>query len=162
MYCSRTLWVSRTNSPVRLGVSPAAASTPIGVFSQWFEVLFPCAGALGCTVCLTPQLFLPGYLPVNVGPPTPQAAASLCLPSTALPLVLSTLVLVSTPLPVSTPPTCLDECFFFTSLVVRLPYNLIFCHFWLFFVFKLLLSFFGCMRRHSVSTYTSILASSLF
>ena len=46
------------------------------------------------------------------------------------------------PVPVSAPPTGLDECFFFISLVVRLPYSLIFCHFWLFFVFKLLLSFF--------------------
>ena len=45
-------------------------------------------------------------------------------------------------LPVSTPPTCLNECFFFISLVVGLPYSSIFCQFWLFFVFKLLLSFF--------------------
>ena len=48
---SRPLWVSPTHSPVRLGVSPAAASTPTGVFSQWFEALSPCAGALGCAVC---------------------------------------------------------------------------------------------------------------
>ena len=39
--CSGTLWVSPTNSPVRLGVSPAATSTPTGVFSQRFEALFP-------------------------------------------------------------------------------------------------------------------------
>ena len=45
-------------------------------------------------------------------------------------------------LPVSTPPTGLDECFFFISLVVGLPYSSIFCQFWLFFVFELLLSFF--------------------
>ena len=45
-------------------------------------------------------------------------------------------------LPVSAPPTGLGECFFFISLVVRLPYSSIFCEFWLFFVFKLLLSFF--------------------
>ena len=32
--CSRSLWVSPTNCPVRLGVSPPAASTPMGVFSQ--------------------------------------------------------------------------------------------------------------------------------
>ena len=32
---------SPTNSPVRLGVSPTAASTPTGVFSQKFEALFP-------------------------------------------------------------------------------------------------------------------------
>ena len=45
-------------------------------------------------------------------------------------------------LPISVPPTSLDECFFFISLVVRLPCSSIFCQFWLFFVFKLLLSFF--------------------
>ena len=39
-------------------------------------------------------------------------------------------------LPISTPPTGLDECFFFNSLVVGLPYHLIFWWFWLFFVFK--------------------------
>ena len=33
---SRPLWVSPTNSPMRLGVSPAAASTPMGVFHQRF------------------------------------------------------------------------------------------------------------------------------
>ena len=72
--CSGTLWVSPTNSPVRLGVSPAAASTPTGVFSQRFEALFPRAGALGCMVCLAPQLFLLVYLHTNVGPPSPPAA----------------------------------------------------------------------------------------
>ena len=48
---SRPLWVSLMSSPVRLGVSPAAASTPTGVFNQWFEALFPHTGALGCKVC---------------------------------------------------------------------------------------------------------------
>ena len=48
---SRPLWVSPTTSPVRLGVSPAAAPTPRGVFNQRFEALFPRAGALGCAVC---------------------------------------------------------------------------------------------------------------
>ena len=38
---SRPLWVSPTTSPVRLGVSPAAAPTPRGVFNQRFEALFP-------------------------------------------------------------------------------------------------------------------------
>ena len=73
--CSRTLWVSPTTSPVRLGVSPAAAPPPTGVFSQRFEVLFLHTGALGCVVCLVPQLFLPVYLHVNVGPPALPAAA---------------------------------------------------------------------------------------
>ena len=72
---SRTFWVSPMISPVRLGVSPAAASTPTGVFSQWFEALFPRAGALGCTVCLTPWLFLLVYSHTNVGPPGPPTVA---------------------------------------------------------------------------------------
>ena len=33
-------------------------------------------------------------------------------------------------------PTSLNECFFFNSMVVRLPYILLFWKFWLFFVFK--------------------------
>ena len=52
---SRPLWVSPTTSPVRLGVSPAAAPTPMGVFNQRFEALFPCAGTLGYGVCFTPR-----------------------------------------------------------------------------------------------------------
>ena len=51
----RPLWVSPTTSPVRLGVSPAAAPTPMCVFNQRFEALFPQAGALGCVVCFTPR-----------------------------------------------------------------------------------------------------------
>ena len=51
--CSRTLWVSPTNSPVRLGVSPAAASTRTGVFSERFEALFSCPGILGCSIYLS-------------------------------------------------------------------------------------------------------------
>ena len=39
-------------------------------------------------------------------------------------------------LPVSAPPTSLDEYFFFNSTVVELLYSLIFWQFWLFFVFK--------------------------
>ena len=73
-------------------------------------------------VCLTPQLFLLADLRVNVELPSPPAAA--------LPRVLSAW------LPISAPPTGLDECFFFNSLVVGLSYSLIFCQFWLFFVFK--------------------------
>ena len=52
---SRPLWVSPTTSPVRLGVCPAAAPTPTGIFNQKFEALFPCTGALGCVVCFAPH-----------------------------------------------------------------------------------------------------------
>ena len=64
---SRPLWVSPTTSPVRLGVSPVAAPTPMGVFNQRFEALFPGAGALGCAVCFLPTI-CPVYLCANVGP----------------------------------------------------------------------------------------------
>ena len=121
--CSRPLWVSPTSSPVRLGVSPAAASTPTGVFNQRFEALFPCAGALGCVVCFAPPLFLPVYLCVNVGPQGLPSTTSRGPPATTFLWVLST------GLPVSAPPTSLDECFFFISLVVGRPYSSIFCQF---------------------------------
>ena len=119
---SRTPWVSPANSPVRLGVSPAATSTPTGVFSQRFEPLFPRAGTLDCVVCLAPHLFLSVYLHSNVGLPGPQAAAMSGV--------------LSAQLRVSTTPTNLDDCFFFNSLVIGLPYSLSVCQFWLFFVFK--------------------------
>ena len=51
----RPLWVSPTTSPVRLGVSPAAAPTPTGVFNQKFESSFCCAGALGYVVVFAPR-----------------------------------------------------------------------------------------------------------
>ena len=66
--CSRPLWVSPTTSPVRLGVSPAAAPTPTGVFNQRFEALFPHAGALGYVVCFAPLPLVLVYLCANVGP----------------------------------------------------------------------------------------------
>ena len=72
---SRTLWVSPRNSPVRLGVCLTATSNPTGVFNQWFEALFPQAGALGFSVCLIPQLFFLAYLHTSMGPPCPQAPA---------------------------------------------------------------------------------------
>ena len=60
---------------VNLGVSPAAASTPTGVFSQRFEALFPHTEALGYVVSLTAQLFLLVYLCANVGTHGPPATA---------------------------------------------------------------------------------------
>ena len=51
---------------------------------------------------------------------------------------------------ISTLPTGLDECFFLISLVVGLPYSLIFCQFWWLFVFKLLFSFWLCEEAQCV------------
>ena len=148
------------NSPVRLGVSPAAASTPTGVFNQRFEALFPHAGALSCAVCFAPLLFLLVYLCANVGPQGLPASTLWGVLAAAWPAPfhnppphwvcqLPPCRESSLPrLPISAPPTGLDECFFI-SLVVRLPDSSIFCQFW-FFVFKLLLSFWLCEEAQCV------------
>ena len=162
---SRTLWVSPMNSPVRLGVSPTAASTPTGVFNQWFEALFPCAGlgglsrspvvpprlsTLECgTTCSTNSLArsinccFAGQLQ-----PCPPWSAScqltmspLCpsCPSLPLPLVWMNVSSLS--------PWLLD---FHT---VRF-----FVHSSCFLFLNCCCPSFGCARRYSVSTYTSIFA----
>ena len=51
----RPLWVSPMTSPVRLGVSPAAAPTPTSIFNPRLEAFFPRAGAQGCSVCFAPR-----------------------------------------------------------------------------------------------------------
>ena len=129
-----------------LGVFPAATSTPTGVCSQRFEALFPRAGALGCEVCFSLPLFLPVYLRTNVGPPS--------LPAATLPRVLST------QLPVSAPPTGLGECFFFNSWLLGF-HTVLFSGSSSCFPFLNCCPSFDCVRRHSVSTYASILAGSL-
>ena len=122
---------------------------PPQVFSvRGFEALFPGTGTLGCAICLTLQLFLPVYLHANVGPPG--------LPATALPLVLS-----------------VPCCPFLTLLPVWMnvssltPWLSDFHTVWFsvssgcFCFYICCCPSFGCVRRHSVSTYASILAGSL-
>ena len=144
--CSRSLWVSPLNSPMRLGVSQ-----PSQVFSvRGFEALFPHTGTLSSMVCLAPQLFLLVYPHAIMGPPV-QPAATLPTPvlqPSPLPWVLSA------QLPVSTaPPIGLHECFFFNSLVVGLPHSSIFCQLWLFLLFlNLMLSFF-CLCEEAQCIY---------
>ena len=139
---------------MRLGVSPAAASTHMGVFNQRFEALFPCPGALGCVVCFTPPAVPPslsmgqcgaagsashhlvGSASCSLACPIPQSASSLGPPDATLPYVLST---PAARLRSSYQSGCM---FLFYLLGVRLPCPSIFCQFWLFFVFKLLLSLF--------------------
>ena len=76
---------------------------PPQVFSvRDLETSFPHTGTLGCAFYLAPQLFLQVYLHVNVGLPSLQATSSSGPPAALLPQVLST------QLPVSTPPTNLD------------------------------------------------------
>ena len=110
------------NSPVRLGVSPAA-SPPKDFFSHGFlRLYFPALEHWVAWSVLLPRCsswFMR----------TQMWDCLLCQPP---------LCFESCPpwLPVSAPPTGLDECFFFNSLVVVLPYSSIFWQFWLFFVFK--------------------------
>ena len=53
-------------------------------------------------------------------------------------------------LPVSPPPTGLDECFFFNSLLVGIPYSSIFWQFFLLSVFKFVLVFLLVVCRGTV------------
>ena len=112
--------MSPTNFPMRLGVSHAAA-TPHIFMARVFEAFFSCTGTLGCVVCLAPQLFLLVYLHVNVGLPAAASPTQSSSRMSSPPLLL---------------PINLDDCFFFNSLVVGLPYSSIFWQLWLFFVFK--------------------------
>ena len=96
-----------------------------------FETFFFCAGTLGCVVLSRFPVVPPGLSAHDCGT---DHSARCCLPwSTSHHLAVS---LFHPGLPVSAPPTCLDECFFFNSLVAGLPYSLTFCQFRLFFVSK--------------------------
>ena len=145
---SRTQWVSPMNSPVSLGVSPTAASTPTDVFSQWFEALFPHTGILGCLVCHLVHQLLP------------------LLPAAALPTLLHSPLLCW----VCQPPPCRESSPPFLPVwmnVSSLTPWLSDFHTVRFSVSSGCFLFlncccpsFGWVRRHSVSTYASILAGS--
>ena len=118
---SRTLRVSPTNSLVRLGVSPTA-TIPIGFYSQRFGAFL--------FLCWNPGLCILSHSPVVPSSLSAHKCGTASSPSCCLathPLSW---------LPVSAPPTGLDECFFSNSLVVGLSYSLILWQLWLFFVFK--------------------------
>ena len=122
---------------MRLGVSPAAAPTPTGIFNQRFAwVAWSASLPAVCPVYLCGNVGLQGLLVVRLPAPFIPHSASLG-PATA------TRVL-SAPVPVSAPPTSLDECLFFTSLVSD------------FLAVRFSVSS-GCERRRSVSTYAAIL-----
>ena len=80
---------------------------------------------------LSPALSV--YLCANVGPqglPVVRLPAPLVPHSTSLSPATATQIL-SVPVPVSAPPTGLDECLFFISLVLDLLAIQFFCQFWL-------------------------------
>ena len=111
---------------------------------MWCRGVLPAALPAPFSATLSPALSF--YLCANVGPqgllvgrlPAPFVPHSASLGPTMATRVLSTLV------PVSAPPTSLDESFFFISLVYD------------FLAVRFSLSF-GCARRRSVSTYATIL-----
>ena len=112
------------------------ASTPTGVFNQWFKALFSRTGTLSCRVCHPVHQLLPHWpaaaLPTPLHNPPPRWV---CQPPPSRESSLPRL-------PVSAPPTSLDKCFFFISLVVRLPYSSS-CV-----LFLNCCCPFGCARRH--------------
>ena len=98
---------------------------------MWGHGVLPAALPAPFSATLSPALLV--YLCANVGP---QGLLVVRLPapfvphSTSLGPTMATRVL-SAPVPVSAPPTSLDECFFFYLLGVGLPCLSIFCQFWL-------------------------------
>ena len=140
----RSLWVSLTNSPVRLEVSPTA-STPTGFSVRSFETLFPHTRTLHGLHGLSHSPVVPSGLSTC----GTASFTSHCLAQSAShhltcsgPSVAALSQSFALWLPASAPTTGLDECFFFNSLAVRLPYSLIFCQFWGALFLNLLLSFF--------------------
>ena len=111
---------------------------------MWGRGVVPAALPAPFSATLSPALSV--YLCANVGP---QGLLVLRLPAQFIPHSASlgpataTRVL-STPVPISTPPTGLDQCLFFISLV------------WDFLAVGFSVSS-GCARRRSVSTYAAIL-----
>ena len=111
---------------------------------MWGRRVLPTA--VPAPLSATLSLALSDYLCANVGPqgllvvglPAQLVTYPASLGPAKATRVLSTLV------PVSVPPTGLDECLFFFSLVLD------------FLAVRFSVSS-GCGRRHSVSTYTSIL-----
>ena len=130
------------NSPVRLGVSPAASPPPPGVFTQRVEALFslqPWVVGLSCSPVVP--------LGLSAHECGTAWSSSCCLAESPLcPATVSALLLVW--VSVSS-----------LTLVVGFPYSSIFWQFWLLFLNCCCPSC-GCARRHRVSAYASILAGS--
>ena len=124
----------------------------------YFPMLEPWVVCSVCSPAIPPSLsmwacgaagsashHLVGSASYSLACPIPQSATTWLGP-----LAATLLQVLAAWLPISAPRTGLDECLFFMSLVVRLPHSLIFCQFWLFFVFKLLSFFWLCEEAQCV------------
>ena len=119
---------------------------PTGVFNQRFEALFPHAGALGYSVCFAPCRSSRFICALMWGRRVCQWSDCLAGSSHTPPVLVPPRPRESSlpRLPVSAPPTGLNVCFFFISLVSD------------FLAVRFSVSS-GCARRCSVSTYAAIL-----
>ena len=116
---------------------------------MWGREVLPIALPAPFSATLSPALSV--YLCANVGPqglPVVRLPAPFVPHSASLSSATATQVL-STPVPVSAPPTGLDECLFFISLVSD------------FLAIRFSVSS-GCARRCSVSSYATILVLGLY
>ena len=88
-------------SPVRLGVSPAAASTPKGFSISGLRLYFSELEPWDCSICFAPPLFLLVYLRANVGPPALLATTSWDPPAAPFWLAAAVPALLHNPRPCS-------------------------------------------------------------
>ena len=135
------------------------------------RLYFP-TGTLGCVVCFAPPPFLPVYLCANVGPQGLPATTLWGLLAVAWPAPFHNPppcwvrqpppCCESSPphLPVPTPPTGLDECFFLSPWLSDFHTVRFSVSSGCFLFLNCCCPSFGCTRRHSVSTYATILAGS--
>ena len=144
---SRTLWVSLMNSPVRLGVSLAPATTPTGFFqSEVLRLYFLTLEPLFVWSVSLPSYFFQFIhtqiwdIQVHQLQPHPVLQPPPCCDSSRLGYLSLPLLMVL--MGVSLTPWLLDFIQFnFLAVLV------IFC-------FYICCSYFGCARRQSISTYT--------
>ena len=121
VYVLGSLWVSPMNTPMKLGVPPCSCNLHRFLQPEVLRLSFPVLEPW-----VVQSVSLPSCSSWFIC--TQMWDCPLCQPP---PCYVSTLP----QLPISTPPTSMNECFFFNSLVVGLPYSSIFWQFWLFFCF---------------------------
>ena len=167
-------------SPVRLGVPPAAAPTPMGAFNQRFEALFPRAGALGYSVCSAPlcssrficvRMWGQGVLSTALPAPFSATLSQAFLVYLCMNVGPQGLPVVGLPAPLVPHSTSLGPTIATRVLLAQVPISapptgLDVCFFFIYLVSDFLAIQFsvssGCVRRRSVSTLRRHLGSPIF